>query len=113
MFVIYLLILLILLLSSPLIKIESNTSNEILSRTWLVSGHLFKTFLIIIISRLILFGWNTSFRFKNFIIGYLGFKENDALINFGLLRIIATAFIGIGDALNVVGIATKNINGTL
>ena len=50
-----------------------------------------------------------SFKFKNFVIGYFGFKENDALFNFGFLRIIATAFLGIGDAINIVGTSTQTI----
>ena len=50
-----------------------------------------------------------SFKFKNFVIGYFGFKENDSLFNFGFLWIIATAFLGIGDAINVVGTSTQTI----
>ena len=50
-----------------------------------------------------------SFKFKNFVIWYFGFKENDSLFNFGFLWIIATAFLGIGDAINVVGTSTQTI----
>ena len=50
-----------------------------------------------------------SFKFKNFIIWYFGFKENDSLFNFGFLWIIATAFLWIGDAINVVGMSTQTI----
>lgn len=50
-----------------------------------------------------------SFKFKNFVIGYFGFKENDSLFNFGFLWIIATAFLGIGDAISVVGTSTQTI----
>jgi len=50
-----------------------------------------------------------SFKFKNFVIGYFGFKENDSLFNFGFLWIIATAFLGVGDAISVVGISTQTI----
>lgn len=50
-----------------------------------------------------------SFKFKNFVIGYFGFKENDSLFNFGFLWIIATAFLGIGDAIGVVGTSTQTI----
>ncbi len=53
-----------------------------------------------------------SFRFKNFIIGYFGFKENDALLNFGFLFLIATAFMSIGDTINVVGTSTQTITVT-
>ena len=57
----------------------------------------------------ILLGRNMSFKFKNFVIGYFGFKENDSLFNFGFLWVIATAFLGIGDAINVVGTSTQTI----
>jgi len=50
-----------------------------------------------------------SFKFKNFVIGYFGFKENDSLFNFGFLWIIATAFLGMGDAIGVVGTSTQTI----
>jgi len=50
-----------------------------------------------------------SFQFKNFIIWYFWFKENDSLFNFWFLWIIATAFLGVGDAISVVGISTQTI----
>ncbi len=50
-----------------------------------------------------------SFKFKNFVIGYFGFKENDSLFNFGFLWIISTAFFGVGDAINVIGTTTQTI----
>lgn len=50
-----------------------------------------------------------SFKFKNFVIWYFGFKENDSLFNFGFLWIIATAFLWIGDAINVVWTTTQTI----
>ncbi len=50
-----------------------------------------------------------SFKFKNFVIGYFGFKENDSLFNFWFLWIIATAFLWIWDAINVVGTSTQTI----
>lgn len=58
--------------------------------------------LIILISLWVLLWWNTSFKFKNIIISYFGFKENDALFNFGFLWVITTAFLAIGDAIGVV-----------
>lgn len=50
-----------------------------------------------------------SFKFKNFVIWYFGFKENDSLFNFGFLWVIATAFFGIGDAIAVVRTVTETI----
>ncbi|MCX6825324.1 MAG: hypothetical protein NTY80_03800 [candidate division SR1 bacterium] len=106
-FVLYLWALAFFLLVLPLIKISpvSDLSHSV----WLFNGHLFKSFLIVLVSVAILLSWNMSFKFKNFVIGYFGFKENDSLFNFGFLWIIATAFLGIGDAISVVGTTTQTI----
>lgn len=106
-FVLYLRALSFFLVVLPLIKIAP--VNDISRSVWLFNGHLFKTLLIILVSMVVLLSRNISFKFKNFVIGYFGFKENDSLFNFGFLRIIATAFLGIGDAISVVGISTQTI----
>ncbi|MBU0627196.1 hypothetical protein KKG31_01650 [Patescibacteria group bacterium] len=53
-----------------------------------------------------------SFRFKNIVINYFGFKENDALINFALLFIISAVFVSIGDTIHVIKNATSTIKVT-
>lgn len=107
MFVLYLRALTFFLIALPLIKISP--VNDISRSVRLFNGHLFKSLLIILISIIVLLSRNISFKFKNFVIGYFGFKENDSLFNFGFLRIIATAFLGIGDAISVVGTSTQTI----
>ena len=79
-FVLYLWILSILLLLTPLIRIAP--VNDISHSVRLFNGHLFKSLLIILLSMFVLLSWNISFKFKNFVIGYFGFKENDSLFNF-------------------------------
>lgn len=106
-FVLYLWALAFFLVILPLIKISP--VNDISHSVWLFNGHLFKTLLIIFVSVAVLLSRNMSFKFKNFIIWYFGFKENDSLFNFGFLWIIATAFLGIGDAISVVGTSTQTI----
>jgi hypothetical protein len=106
-FVLYLWVLTLFLVILPLIKISP--VNDISRSVWLFNGHLFKTLLIIFVSVVVLLSRNMSFKFKNFVIWYFGFKENDSLFNFGFLWIIATAFLGIGDAINVVGTSTQTI----
>lgn len=106
-FVLYLRALAFFLVVLPLIRISP--VNDISHSVRLFNGHLFKTLLIILVSIVVLLSRNMSFKFKNFVIGYFGFKENDSLFNFGFLRIIATAFLGIGDAINVVGTSTQTI----
>lgn len=107
-FVLYLFVLAFFLLILPIINITP--VNAVSHSIWLLNGHLFKTFLIVFVCVAVLFAWNMSFQFKNFIIGYLGFKENDALINFGFLWVIATSFLGVGDAINVVSTTTQSIS---
>ncbi len=106
-FVLYLRALALFLAVLPLIKISP--VNDISRSVRLFNAHLFKSLLIILISVVVLLSWNMSFKFKNFVIGYFGFKENDSLFNFGFLWIIATAFLGIGDAISVVGTSTQTI----
>ena len=50
-----------------------------------------------------------SFRFKNIVIDYLGFKENDDLINFVFLWIIITVFFAIGNTIKLSGSVTSTI----
>ncbi|MFZ2151210.1 MAG: hypothetical protein WAZ12_02490 [Candidatus Absconditicoccaceae bacterium] len=111
LFIIYLIILIFFLIFFPIVKIASLGGLEGYS-VRLISGAYFKTMLIIIISLGALVGWNSSFRFKNFVITYLGFKENNSLVNFGLLWVITTAFFGITDTINVISNATSRINVT-
>lgn len=106
-FVLYLWALTFFLVILPLIKISP--VNDISHSIWLFNWHLFKSLLIILVSVLVLLSRNMSFKFKNFVIGYFGFKENDSLFNFGFLWIIATAFLGIGDAINIVWTTTQTI----
>jgi hypothetical protein len=106
-FVLYLWALALFLIILPLIKISP--VNDLSHSVRLFNGSLFKSLLIILVSVVVLLSWNMSFKFKNFVIWYFGFKENDSLFNFGFLWIIATAFLGIGDAINVVGTTTQTI----
>lgn len=107
MFVLYLWALALFLIILPLIKISP--VNDVSHSVWLFNGHLFKSLVIIFISIVVLLSRNMSFKFKNFVIWYFGFKENDSLFNFGFLWIIATAFLGIGDAISVVWTTTQTI----
>jgi len=64
---------------------------------------------IVFISVIFLIARNMSFSFKNIVINYLGFKENDDLINFAFLWIIITAFFAIGNTINLSGSVTSTI----
>ncbi|PJA48646.1 MAG: hypothetical protein CO170_02120 [candidate division SR1 bacterium CG_4_9_14_3_um_filter_40_9] len=109
-FVLYLCGLVFFLIFFPLIKVAPVDGDTY--RVRLLSGALFKVMLIVIVALAVLVGRNMSFRFKNIVINYFGFKENDALINFALLFIISTALLGIGDTINVVQNTTSTIRVT-
>jgi hypothetical protein len=68
---------------------------------FLISGSLGKTAIVVLLSLLILLGWNMSFRFKNFITAYFGFKENEYLFNFAFLWIITALYVSIGDTISI------------
>lgn len=109
-FVLYLAALIFFLVFLPLIKITPVDGQGY--KVWLLSGSLFKTMIIVLISLIALAGWNMSFRFKNIIINYFGFKENDTLINFALIWVMATALFSIGDTITVVQNTTSTISVT-
>jgi hypothetical protein len=109
-FVLYLFVLAFFLLVLPIIKIAPVNGEA--HSIWLLNVHLLKVFLIVFACMAILFAWNMSFQFKNFVIGYFGFKENDALVNFGFLWIITTVFFSIGGTINVISVTTQTITTT-
>ncbi len=106
-FVLYLFGLAFLLLFFPLISITPVAGESYGVR--LLSGYFFTTMVIVFISVIFLLAWNMSFSFKNIIINYLWFKENDDLINFTFLWIIITAFFAIGNTINLSGSVTSTI----
>ncbi len=107
-FVMYLVVLLFCLLFFPIIKVTS------LRGTWwywvrLVSGVYFKTMMIILVSMLILLWWNLSFKFKNILLSYFWWRDNDSLINFLFLFIITTSFFSMTDTINVASWVTSRV----
>lgn len=107
-FVMYLVVLLFCLLFFPIIKVTS------LRGTWwywvrLVSGVYFKTMMIILVSMIILLWWNLSFKFKNILLSYFWWRDNDSLINFLFLFIITTSFFSMTDTINVASWVTSRV----
>lgn len=107
-FIIYLAVLSFFLVLFPIVKVSALWEIDAYS-VWLLSGTYFKTALFIFVSLLIMIGWNTSFRLKNLMIRYLGFRNDDNLINFFLLWIIVVAFFWVTDTLGVVDGITSRI----
>lgn len=107
-FVLYLFGLAFLLLFFPIISITPVADDTY--RIWLLSGDFFTTMVIVFISIAFLLWRNMSFRFKNIVINYLWFKENDDLINFVFLWIIITVFFAIGNTVKLSGSVTSTIS---
>lgn len=99
LFVLYLLVLTFFMLVLPVIKV-SPADPDLPSRlVFLLSGAMGKTTLILLLSLLVLLGWNMSFRFKNFITAYFGFKDNESLFNFWFLWLITSIYVALSDTI--------------
>ena len=101
LFIIYAIVLGACLIFLPIINISPIGDTNI--RVFrLLETYFLKSDIIVFLSFLILVGWSTSFRFKAFINQVIGFKENDSLLSLGLLLMMTTAFIAIGDTTTLV-----------
>lgn len=107
-FVLYLIVLAFFLLLFPVLKISPVSARGI-DRVFLLSGPYFPLMIIVYVCMLILLAWNMSFRFKNTVINMFGFREDDALFNFGFLFVILASFLGIGSTIVVVHRTTSTI----
>jgi hypothetical protein len=93
-FVLYLVVVAVFMLLFPIVKIVP-VDVKVVDRIFLLSGPYFPLMVIVYACMLILLAWNMSFRFKNMIIHLFGFKEDDALFNFGFLFVILASFLAI------------------
>ncbi len=110
-FIVYLAVLAFFVLLFPIIHVSDIANSEITGYSiWLIGNTFFKTAVFVVLVLGILLGWNISFRFKNLMIRYFGFRNDDNLINFFLLWIVVIAFFGITDTLSVVNGVTSRIS---
>ncbi len=107
-FILYLAILTFSLLLFPIISIDAIWEWSG-SSIWLLSGTFFKTSLFIFSILAILIWRNTSFRFKNLMIRYFGFRNDDNLINFFLLRSMSIVFIGVTESITLTNVLSTGI----
>jgi len=103
-FLIYLVVLSILFLIlffAPIIKIAAYDQWKAM---WfrLFSWSFVWTMVIVLISLIVLIGWNFSTKFKNLFLTYFGWRENDSLVNFLFLFILTTVFLTIKNTANIV-----------
>lgn len=107
-FVLYLLLLLACLVFLPIVNVTSLRGTGWYG-VWLLSWAYFKTMLITLVSMIVLIWRNLSFKFKNILLSYFGWKDNDSLINFLFLFIITTSFFAITDTINVASWVTSRV----
>lgn len=101
LFWLFLIGLVFFMLVLPVVKI-SPADPTVGSRTiFLVSWAFGKTNIILWISVLLLLGRNLSFSIKSLVTTYFGFRDSDALLNFGLLWIITSVYLAIGDTISL------------
>ena len=103
-FIIYLVLLcasFLVLFFAPIIKIAAYDQWRAM---WfrLFSWSFVWTMVIVLISLVVLIGWNFSTKFKNLFLTYFGWRENDSLINFLFLFILTTVFLTIKNTANIV-----------
>ena len=98
-FIVYCLILIISIFSFPIITINPASWPE--TQFYIFSTYTITTFLVILFLLIFLLLWNSSFRFKKLIHILVGFKENDAILNFGILLIMIVTYISISDTVSL------------
>jgi hypothetical protein len=76
------------------------------------NGYHLKSGFVILITLGCLIGFNISFRFKNSVHILLGFRENEALLNFTALWMIMLSLIGIEETIRLSSVATSTLSVT-
>jgi len=109
LFVIYLLVLFFFMVLFPVIKI-SPVNSDVVDRIFFLSGPYFPLMIILYLCMGVLLLWNMSFRFKNMVIHSFGFKEDDALFNFGFLFVVLASFLAIGSTVGVSHRSTSTVS---
>jgi len=103
-FILYLFILTVCLLLLPIIKVsdikgiswmEEETYALLFSKKYLISK------VVILISLFFLLWWNISVKFKKKIIDVFSLREDEPLVDFSLLWVITSVFMGIVDTIEI------------
>lgn len=106
-FILYLFVLAFFLLFFPIVKISHISGS---AETYgLLSLKFIKSLIVILISLLFLLGWNMSAKFKKRIIDLFALREDEPLVDFALLWVITSVFMGIVDTISI----AKDVSGTI
>lgn len=108
-FTLFLFVFAFVLVAFPLVTVKGLGSSD--GQTlWLLGKTYFKSMIIIFSSMIFLIGWNTNVQFKAFIVKFLGFRENEPILNFAFLWIITSTFMGILDTIGLLPTVTDRIS---
>ena len=97
----YLIILLLAIIFLPLLRLDYLNSNQVDTFT-LLSGSMYKSGGIMILSTLFLILWTGSMRFKKRIHELFGFTWNDTLVSCAVLFMIVAILFGIWDTVSII-----------
>ena len=115
-FIAYLMLLAFFVLFMPIFSVQHVTNDTSTSFFLLGNMWFFKSFVMISLCLMVLIWWNISLRVKDSISLLFGFEKSTFLLNFSLLWVITTAYIGIWETIMTmksvtptVSISTSNI----
>jgi hypothetical protein len=109
-FVLYLIILTFFLLFPSLVRIDGMRGIEGSSYSLLFSTGYFRSLVVVLISLVFLLGWNLSVKFKGFVINLFSLREDEPLVDFAFLWVIASVFMGIVDTVGVASVVSNRIS---
>ncbi len=105
-FILYCIIVFVISLSFPIIEYKTSILTDDKIKLYMRDISMIKTFVVFAVLFVYLILWNISFRFKRLINILIWFKENDALMNFVILLVLALQFLTIWD---VITLLQKNV----
>lgn len=109
-FVLYLIVLALILLFPPIVRINEMSGAEWSHYSLLFSTAYFRSLIVILVSLIFLLGWNISMKFKSFVVYLFSLREDEPLVDFAFLWVIASVFMGIVDTVGVAHIISPRIN---
>lgn len=102
---IYSVVLLLLLVTLPIIRIDQLTSQ--VDTFTLFNWAMTKTRVLTLFSIGFLFAWNASYKFKKLTHQIFGFAGNDTLVNTTLIFILLMLFFSVGDTVGLIKLNFK------
>jgi len=109
-FVLYLVVLTLVLLFPPIVRIDAMSGSSGASYALFFSTVYWRSFIVVGIGLLFLLLWNISMKFKGLVVHLFALREDEPLVDFAFLWVIASVFMGIVDTIGVAGNVSNRIN---